>query len=244
MTTRPLKRIHLPAFVADVRLHLAVDPQAHQCNADELTSQYNTVLDATLNSHSLLKSAIPKGVTRKDWYNDAIHEERKKRRRLERKYKKSNLEIHRQMLKEQNDAVVKLINQRKAEFYNGKLNDADNKDMFRILNSLLNASPTGPLPTAISDQVLAELFSWFFQEKINKIQRQLEADSSGVLLPQTAASTTPLCTAFVEFKLVTPETVTKIIKTSPPKSCALDPIPTTLLQNEELPLTHYHKYRE
>jgi hypothetical protein len=39
---------------------------------------------------------------------------------------------------------------------NGKLNDADNKEMFWILDSLLNANPTRPLLTAISDQVLAE----------------------------------------------------------------------------------------
>ena len=138
------------------------------------------------------------------------------------------------MLKEQSDAVVKLINQRKAEFYNSKLNDANNKEMFRILDSLLNANLTRPLPTAISDQVLAEQFSGFFREKINKIRRQLDADSNGVLLPQTAAPITPLSTTFVEFELVTPEIVRKIVKTSPPKSCSLDPIPTSLLRNEEL----------
>ena len=138
------------------------------------------------------------------------------------------------MLKEQSDAVVKLINQRKAEFYNSKLNDANNKEMFRILDSLLNANPTRPLPMAISDQVLAEQFSGFFREKINKIRRQLDADSNGVLLPQTAAPITPLSTAFVEFELATPEIVRKIVKTSPPKSCSLDPIPTSLLRNEEL----------
>ena len=46
-------------------------------------------------------------------------------RQLEHKAKKSRLEVHRQMFAEQCQTVVKLINQRKSEYYHSKLKDAD-----------------------------------------------------------------------------------------------------------------------
>jgi hypothetical protein len=139
-----------------------------------------------LDKHAPPRTVTLKGQNLKPWYGDEIHEARKKRRQLERKSKKTGLEIHQQMFREQSRTVVTMINNSKSAYYSGKLLAADCKETFCLINGLLSYNLGSPLPPSMSDQVLADDFVYFYQTKIQKLSQQLA--SSTVEYTQSTSS--------------------------------------------------------
>jgi hypothetical protein len=92
---RQLKRINMQSFCEDLRSALSELPTLlNSTDLNESVIALNQVVSETLELHALMKTAKRKGSTRKDWYDDEIHEERKKRRQMERKYGTTPLEAH------------------------------------------------------------------------------------------------------------------------------------------------------
>ena len=60
---------------------------------------------------------VPTSSTYKPWYNETIHRERVQRRRLERKWLKTGLEVDKQIYQQQCVHVVDVINGAKAQNY-------------------------------------------------------------------------------------------------------------------------------
>ena len=81
------------------------------------------------------------------------------------------------------------------------------------------------LPLHESDKVLADQFASFFPDKIKTIRDTLIP--SGTVKDLRPSSDPPKFTAFTE---VPQDTVDKIIRNSPTKSCMLDPWPTFLIK--------------
>ncbi len=69
-----------------------------QSDPDTLVTLYNQPIICMLDKHVLSRTIALKGNGLKPWYDE---EAGGIRRRLERQYSKSKLEIHRQLLKEQ-----------------------------------------------------------------------------------------------------------------------------------------------
>ncbi|WP_419591906.1 hypothetical protein, partial [Thiolapillus sp.] len=89
---------------------------------------------------------------------------------------------------------------------------------------MLGKNFSSPLPSAFDSDDLPTVFSEYFTEKIRTIRNNFPPPNPTV---SSDASFTgdPLQT----FDPVTDDFVLKIIKSTPAKSCELDPIPTTLL---------------
>ena len=105
------------------------------------------------------------------------------------------------------------------------------KELFKVLNTLLQRKTDNPLPPHTSAKDLADNFSEFFISKISKIQENLEAVVHNSNNEQQDEQETHRCNQqFNDFKCVTEDEVQKIINQSPSKSCSLDPIPTTILK--------------
>ena len=107
--------------------------------------------------------------------------------------------------------------------------DGDQKLLFRLVNELLGRSKSTKLPTNNDDSGadLANIFSNFFQEKISNIRNVLSN------LPATGTAHEnphPHSCTWLVFHLVSSVDISKIIKTSPYKSCALDPVPTWMVK--------------
>lgn len=73
------------------------------------------------------------------------------------------------MLKKQTRAVVHMVNSAKSRYCQEKLTTADSKEMFRVVNCILNQNAGTPLLSGISDQTLANDFVHFFYNKVQKI---------------------------------------------------------------------------
>lgn len=128
-----------------------------------------------------------------------------------------------------------MIAQAKLNYYTDKIAhcNRDQRSIFQVIRELSNVNNERILPRHGSAQELAGRFSDFFITKIIRIHESLASS----LPPEVDATPTPEveqspCEMPLEsFYPATLEEVTKIIKTSPTKSCALDPIPTTLVKD-------------
>ena len=99
----------------------------------------------------------------------------------------------------------------------------DCKKLFRLVNKILGKENSNPMPAARKPDQLCEDFATFFKDKIDKIRDRF----IGIEPYQPSQLDTPQLDRFTP---ITPSTLGKIIKRMPPKTCALDTIPTAKLQ--------------
>ena len=107
--------------------------------------------------------------------------------------------------------------------------NSDNPNqIFRICNSLVSKKEDLSLTPGFTNQELANNFNSFLSTKIANIRNQLDATIANVspLIIELDRTTSTLNT----FQLLTSQDVSKVILSSPSKSCKSDPIPTDLLK--------------
>ena len=194
---------------------------------DTLAAKFQSELVTILDKHAPAKTVVIKGEVKKPWYNDDIHLARQKHRQRERMYRQSGLEIHKQMLAEQSKQVVSMINCAKREFYQQKLEGANQKDSFKLLDSLLVADQLTPLPQAESNQDLADKFVSYFDSKVKKIREGLDAMDLPDAHPLELDVPAPQLSVFQQ---QSQQSVQATINKCATKSCALDALPTKLLK--------------
>ena len=179
--------------------------------------------------HAPLKTIRVKGDGLKPWYNDSIHEARVVCRRIERLYRKSHLEVHRQTFIEKRKHVVRLIQRCKSDYYKDKFSHADQKEIFKLVGSLLNLNLPNLLTTNLPTDQLPQFFCDFFCDKVQNIRSQLDNESSDNHQPDpTASAAAPELNEFTEYDS---ESIRRIIMKSASKTCMLDAIPTPFLKN-------------
>ncbi|KAL9961852.1 hypothetical protein ACROYT_G030880 [Oculina patagonica] len=97
--------------------------------------------------------------------------------------------------------------------------------LFRASKRLLNFHVDRALPPHTDARMLANEMGEYFVHKITAIRSELDADASGATSLATSASS---CNEFSEFTPLSEESV-RIIAASCAKSCALDPLPSSIL---------------
>ena len=130
-----------------------------------------------------------------------------------------------------------LIKQAKTEYYTNLVTECgkDQKALFRVINQIQGKSKSTALPDFASEQETADKFSKFFYDKIADIRQKLDSLHVPPNQPLHQKTVLPLSkppcdTTFEHFSTMSTDEVTKIISKSPPKSCSLDPLPTSLLK--------------
>ena len=110
-------------------------------------------------------------------FDPIVAEAKSKRRQLERQYRKSGLEIHKQLYKEQRLLVRKLAHQSKARYFQTKISSCTTtKQLFDTVNRL-TTDVSNKLPSSDDDTALCNRFSQFFSDKIEKITAQFPSYS-------------------------------------------------------------------
>ena len=94
-----------------------------------------------------------------------------------------------------------------------------------MANELLGKSKTTPLPTNVPRCNLPQSFCDFFTTKIQRIRQHVDAQTDES--PTYALYDGP---PLVGFEKVTESEIRTLLLNSPPKSCMLDPIPTSLVR--------------
>ncbi len=110
----------------------------------------------------------------------------------------------------------------KSSHFHNKINSApDVRNLFRTFNSLL--CPPPPPPTT---SITADDFATFFTDKTRTIGNQFSPPHTQDLQPTTSTAQTPI----FSFCPLTEAEVSKLLLSSHPTTCPLDPIPSHLLQ--------------
>ena len=156
------KKFDADAFTADLRLSSLIQNPAR--SVDDLQEQYDTVLRSLVDKHAPLctKSVTIHPVT--PWYNEEINEAKKLRRKYEKRWRKSQLTVHREIYIEQKKTLSELINHAKTNYYTDKVMACgkDQKSLFKVINTLLSKDNSSLLPTYSSLEEAFEDFAQFW----------------------------------------------------------------------------------
>ena len=238
VTFRNIKGIDTDSFKNDIRTsELYTTPAS---DVDAKVDQYNNVLKQVLDKHAPEKTKRFAERDNRPWMCDRISNAKKRRRRLERRWRRTKLTVHRQAYEEERDHVKNLIETEKSQYYNSKVEECegDQKKLFNVVDKLLHKSKSTALPQHDNLETLANKFSDFFQDKIETIRctlNDLEQTAEPLSCPPTSELLKPSDTLLDKFEPATQDEIMKIIKSSSKASCSLDPIPTRLLVDHFLP---------
>ncbi|XP_068675358.1 uncharacterized protein [Montipora foliosa] len=209
----------LLADVSDLSLELMVD-------------RYDNVLCDTMDILPPVKSRTIVLPPNAPWYNEDIGNEKRKRRRLERRWRSSRLESDRLSYIEQFSVVNTILYEAKEFYYSSVVRDSahDTRLLFRSIDTLLQRQTVKRYPSADNDQQLANDFADFFTAKIERIREELAFRKSGLV--HFPGLIKPACLSRLsEFDLVTDDDVLKLIRGSTIKACNLDPLPATIMRS-------------
>ncbi|XP_072041350.1 uncharacterized protein [Amphiura filiformis] len=215
-------------------------------DVNELTVLYNDTVTNCLNKHAPITSRKCNARKRQPWYNEDIHVARRRRRKLEKKWRKTKSEVYHQQYIEQNKLVNSKINESKQTYYREQFDNADIKSTFRIVNSLLD-NDKKILPNHDSEKKLACDFASFFTDKVSNIHSKLKREqckvdsrskSSVDSTVKSNVSSTPKNDSYDQsvscklsrFKALSEEDVVDLVSNSNAKSCLLDSLPTWYLK--------------
>ena len=99
------------------------------------------------------------------------------------------------------------------------------------INQALNQRGETPYPPHASEKELANNFSKFFSNKINKIRENLDNHTEIPQDDQYKIESAKFTNPFNEFKPLSEDEVRELIKKSPNKYCELDPLPTWIVRD-------------
>lgn len=223
---RPIKKIDMDSFKYD----LCETPFVCQPDdtAEGLLVQFRESTLLVLNSHAPLKKRVFLGRRENPWLSEEIMKARRVRRRAERKWRSSRLEINRQLLMSAHKTLPKLITTTKTNYIRGKIEDStrEGKSLHKIVEQYISPRAEARLPRHDSVLKLATSFGDHFLNKVAGIRAGMENLSQ---FPDDPSST-PSVPLFSTFQQVTAGEVECLIQQSPTKSCAFDPVPTSLLK--------------
>ena len=226
---RKLKLIDLQELsddISDSPLVSAVDEASH--DLESLLVLYNTSLLGLLDKHKPLKMCTITIRPSAPWYTEDINEEKRKRRALERRWRRTGLTGDRERFVEQCHVINEFILQAKGAYYSRIIdeNQYDPKRLFSIFDKLLHGNSDLKLPDSMDGEFLA---NDYFTEKIITIREELQNKMGTTIHAQVELRYSG--SEFNHFKSVSCDELSDLVPRSTLKSCMLDPIPALVLKN-------------
>ena len=144
-----------------------------------LVSEYNTQLQNILDMHAPLKEREIRKCHSQPWFDDQVKMEIRLQRMKEWRWKSDPSEYNYITFYNQQRYVTGLIKSKKKSFYVTKIKQNVNnpKEIFNITNKFLGRNDQLLLPAYEDKRDLANDFSSFFINKIDKIMEKLKATS-------------------------------------------------------------------
>ena len=227
ITYRKTKSINIKEFKNDIRNSMTQINMND--NLESLVDSYQKNLLEVLDKHAPKQTKLVTIRDKTPWTTEEIRPHKQDLRRLERKMKRTKLEIDKQLFKDKKAEYKEFLNNKWNEHYTKLIQDnsADPKNLFNVINKALHKKEDTPFPPGMSDAELANDFNKFFDGKIQTIRDNMDSNQIGMTpIPEAPKYTQQL----TEFRLLSKEEVKRLISTSASKHCELDPIPTWLLK--------------
>jgi len=230
---RRLKDIDVNSFKMDLSNRFAM-LHSGDTSADMTIEHLDKLVDAYTSSKEVLDCHAPeieRTVTVRNptpWNTTDIKGAKTEKRKAEKKWRKSKKQVDYERYRDLRNAFNTKLNEMRRDDLAKKINDnRDNaKNMFRAINSALNRKQLPPLPPHSNDEILADEFNEFFEDKIAQIRERLDSANTSPPAEAHEFQGEPLkC-----FRKVDEAEVKKILLNMQNKHCKLDPMPFWLMK--------------
>ncbi len=194
--------------------------QLSYLDANSATDTFCSTLMSCFDTFCPLTSRPARTTPSAPWLSVVLREHRSKLRAAERVWRKSqnptDLNFYRSLLSD----FSANVSTAKRTYYHDKINNSPNSRMlFKTFSSLLCPPPPSPSSTLTADH-----FGTFFINKITNLTAQIST-------PQSVKHILPAnINSFTYFSPLSEAEISKLILSSHPTTCTLDPIPSHLLQ--------------
>ncbi len=176
-----------------------------------------SILTSCLDDICPLSSMPARTAPSNPWLSDVLCEHWTRLRAAERKWQKSNDPSDLNMYQSLLSSFSTEVHTAKSSHFHNKINSApDMRNLFRTFNYLL--CPPPPPPTT---SITADDFATFFTDKTKTISSQFSPSLTQDLQPTRSTAQTPI----FSFCPLTEAEVSKLLLSSHPTTCPLDPIP-------------------
>ena len=219
VTFRPLRRLDVDLFSRDI-----LESTLHQdLKSPSLADNYYTTLHQLLDKHAPPKTKVVTVRPQSPWFTEELHECKLCKRRAERQWKSSGLEVHRLIFQDKCREYINMLNEVKEQYFRDKISATDTRGLFRLINHNFGRSGQKALPSDAD----GEHFSSYFTQKIRTIRHdidlKLSTTTSSIHLDDDTCQV-----SLSTWEPVSLDVVSKTIKRSACKSSQLDPIPAWL----------------
>ena len=130
---------------------------------------------------------------------------------------------------EQTQKYNNVLEKTKTDYYRTKIQNSDQNQLFCLINNMFKLKPLA-LPSHQSSQQLAEDFNDFFVNKISDIRAGLNNTEAAFVEGRE------LSCHFTDFEIPSHAYIVEVLGSLTPKTCDLDPIPTSVLKQHVLEL--------
>uniref|UniRef100_A0A8C1X7T0 Reverse transcriptase domain-containing protein n=1 Tax=Cyprinus carpio TaxID=7962 RepID=A0A8C1X7T0_CYPCA len=215
----------------DLAQLLCVPINTHEL--DEMTGNMGTIFSNTLEAVAPIKLKKVREKRTVPWYNSNTHSLKKETRSLERKWRKTNLEVFRIAWKNSMSSYRQALKTARAEHIHKLIENNQNNPRFLFSTVARLTNNQTPPDLNIPSQLNSNDFMNFFTDKIDNIRNTItnvDSTASNTLVLSIAPKDKLQC-----FTTIGQEELNKLITASKPTTCLLDPVPTKLLK-ELLPV--------
>ena len=196
-----------------------------------MVKNYNSVISDLLDKHAPIKTKEIKVVTTAPWFDEEYISLRKRRRKAEKKFRKSQSQNDKNEfinLRKQTTGVAK---NKKQSYVTKKLSEGSSKTLYSVVNNLIDNNKEVVLPSANSDKELADSFLQFFKQKIEKIRAKFPVGRTNNESVHSNSNIQVLST----FEPTTADELIKIVTTFSVKCYPEDPVPSPILLKQYCP---------
>ena len=226
VVTRSVRSIDKTVFSEDLKKTCnEVSSLVPDSTVDQLVNGYNAGLQSVLDKHAPLETKRVSDRPATPWFGEEQRGAKIQRRKAESEWRKTGLVVQRQIFTKARGDTNNFYESSKADFYQKQFDECSNsKQMHSIVDDLQGKQKDPVLPNNIEKSEIPQVFSDFFVDKIKMIRTDLDK-----------CSETPIFSKFdgvpmSKFSNVTENEIQSLIKHSMNKTCALDPLPTTLVK--------------
>ena len=219
--------IDIDCFKHDLQCSAIFNDNNITNDSNSYTELFIRTLSDILNKHAPLKRSKVRNRQAKPFITPEIKVQKSIRSRLETVSRRTHQAVDKIAFRKQAKKVAKLIASSKRVYYRDLVNSLQSKprNLWSVLNKLLNKSKNSTLPTFTNIKDITSAFSQFFHDKIATLCSKLPP---GNLLHDVAPPQSP--PILYNFSPATLCEIKKIIVSSSNSTCLLDVIPTTLLK--------------
>uniref|UniRef100_A0A9J7YXX5 Reverse transcriptase domain-containing protein n=1 Tax=Cyprinus carpio carpio TaxID=630221 RepID=A0A9J7YXX5_CYPCA len=212
----------------DLSQLLCVPINTHEL--DKMTGNMGIIFSNTLEAVAPIKLKKVREKRTVPWYNSNTHSLKKETRSLERKWRKTKLEVFRIAWKNSMSSYRQALKTARAEHIHKLIENNQNNPRFLFSTVARLTNKQTPPILNIPSQLNSNDFMNSFTDKIDNIRNTITNVASNTLVLSIAPKDKLQC-----FTTIGQEELNKLITASKPTTCLLDPVPTKLLK-ELLPV--------